>query len=63
MGAPLDPAVPRNDIENYFRLRKMFSQKLVDFEAQRRNDGGIIAIIKLDDRTHDLSKDAKRDGM
>jgi hypothetical protein len=63
MGALLDPAVPRSDGKAYFRLRGMFSQKIVDFVAQRRSDGSIVAIIELDDRTHDSGKDAKRDEM
>lgn len=63
MGALLDPAVPRSDGKAYYRLRGMFSQKIVDFVAQRRSDGGIVAIIELDDRTHDSGKDAKRDEM
>ena len=63
MGALLDPAVPRSDGKAYYRLRGMFSQKIVDFVAQRRSDGAIIAIIELDDRTHDSGKDAKRDEM
>lgn len=63
MGALLDPAVPRSDGKAYYRLRGMFSQKIVDFVAQRRIDGAIVAIIELDDRTHDSGKDAKRDDM
>ncbi len=63
MGALLDPAVPRSDAKAYFRLRGMFSQKIVDFVAQRRSDAGIVAIIELDDRTHRSDKDAKRDEM
>lgn len=63
MGALLDPAVPRSDGKAYYRLRGMFSQKIVDFVAQRRSDGAIVAIIELDDRTHDSGKDAKRDDM
>jgi hypothetical protein len=63
MGALLDPAVPRSDGRAYYRLRGMVSQKIVDFVAQRRGDGAIVAIIELDDRTHDPSKDAKRDEM
>lgn len=63
MGALLDPAVPRSDVKAYFRHRGMFSQKIVDFVAQRRSDGAIDAIIELDDRTHDSGKDAKRDEM
>lgn len=63
MGALLDPAVSRRDGKAYYRLRGMFSQKIVDFVAQRRADGGIVAVIELDDRTHDSAKDAKRDAM
>lgn len=64
MGALLDPAVSRKeDGKAYFRLRGMFSQKIVDFVAQSRSDGSVVAIIELDDRTHDGDKDAKRDGM
>jgi len=63
MGALLDPAVPRSDGKAYLRLRGMFSQKIVDFVAQARNDGSIVAIIELDDRTHDAERDSKRDVM
>jgi len=63
IGALLDPAVPRSDAKAYYRLRGMFSQKIVDFVAQRRSDGAIVAIIELDDRTHDSNKDVKRDEM
>jgi hypothetical protein len=63
MGALLDPAVPRSHGKAYYRLRGMFSQKIVDFVVQRRSDGGIVAIIELDDRTHDPAKDARRDSM
>ena len=63
MGALLDPAVSRSDGKAYFRLRGMFAQKFVDLVAQPRSDGAIVAIIELDDRTHDSEKDAKREGM
>lgn len=63
MGALLEPAVTRSDGKAYYRLRGMFSQKIVDFVAQRRSDGAIVAIIELDDRTHDSGKDANRDEM
>lgn len=63
MGALMDPAVPRSDGKAYYRLRGMFSQKIVDFVAQRRLDGAIVAVIELDDRTHDSGKDSKRDEM
>jgi very-short-patch-repair endonuclease len=63
MSALLDPAVPRSDGKAYYRLRGMFAQKIVDFVAQRRTDGQIVAVIELDDRTQDAEKDAKRDEM
>jgi Protein of unknown function (DUF2726) len=63
MGALLDPAVSRKDGKMFFRLRGMFSQKIVDFVAQNRIDGSIVAIIELDDLTHNGEKDVKRDAM
>ena len=63
MGALIDPAVSRKDSKEYFRARGMFSQKIVDYVAQRRADGSIVAVIELDDRTHDSDKDGKRDAM
>jgi len=63
MGALLEPAVSRKDGSAYFRLRGMFSQKIADFVAQRREDGAVVAVIELDDRTHNPDKDAKRDIM
>lgn len=54
MGALLDPAVPRSDAKAYYRLRGMFTQKIVDFVAQNRDDGSVVAIIELDDRTHNI---------
>jgi hypothetical protein len=47
MGALIDPAVPRSDSKAYYRLRGMFSQKIVDFVAQDRENGSIVAIIAI----------------
>ena len=63
MGSILDPDVPRSDGKNFMRLRGMFAQKIIDFVAQDRKTGAIVAIIELDDRTHNSDKDAKRDAM
>lgn len=64
MGALLQPATERSrDNRAYYSARGMFSQKIVDFVAQRKRGGTIVAIIELDDRTHDRVKDAKRDAM
>lgn len=62
MGALLDPAVPRGN-KAYQQLRNRFAQKIVDFVAQARSDGSIVAVIELDDRTHESEKDSKRDAM
>jgi len=64
MGALLEPAVAgRANRRQYASARNMFSQKIVDYVAQRRDTGQIVAIIELDDRTHKPEKDAQRDAM
>jgi len=64
MGAVLDPAVSRKqDPKRFFKLRGSIAQKMIDFIAMDRKTGAIVAIIELDDRTHDEDKDAKRDAM
>jgi len=63
MGAVLDPAVPRIDGKAYMSIRGRFAQKIIDFVAQDKKTGDIVAIIELDDRTHNEVKDAKRDTM
>lgn len=64
MGAVLDAATPiKYDAHEHWRERGMFSQKIIDFVAQHRTNGTIVAIIELDDRTHSAEKDEKRDAM
>ena len=63
MGAVLDPAVPRSDGKAFMSIRGRFAQKIIDFVAQDKKTGDIVAIIELDDRTHNEVKDAKRDTM
>lgn len=63
MGAVLNPAVPRSNGKAYMSIRGMFAQKIIDFVAQDKKSGEIVAIIELDDRTHNEAKDAKRDAM
>lgn len=58
-GALLVPAVSGKD---YNATRATFSQKIADFvvcDAAMQ----VIAIVELDDRTHNADKDAKRDAM
>ncbi|MCX8516782.1 MAG: DUF2726 domain-containing protein [Rhodoferax sp.] len=63
MGALIEPKVLKSDSKSYYRARGRFSQKIVDYVAQERSTGKIIAIIELDDRTHDSHKDKIRDEM
>ena len=64
MGALLEPAFAKKaDPRAYMSLRGTFSQKVVDFVAQDRGSGTVLALIELDDRTHNAAKDNKRDEM
>lgn len=65
MGALLEPAVSKSDRSAYASLRGKISQKYVDYVMQDKKTGAILAIIELDDRTHDKKKDkdAARDAM
>ncbi|MDB5960065.1 MAG: hypothetical protein JWP59_1359 [Massilia sp.] len=64
MGALLDPAMEKQgNSRAWQQARNMFSQKIVDYVAQRRDNGKIVAVIELDDRTHKADKDARRDAM
>lgn len=54
--------------DNPFRRRRLsdrnaFSQKIVDFVAQDRTSGAIVALIEVDDWSHVLSRDMARDAM
>ena len=63
MGALIEPKVLKSDRKSYYRARGHFSQKIVDYVAQERSTGKIIAVIELDDRTHNSHKDKIRDEM
>jgi very-short-patch-repair endonuclease len=62
LGSLVEPRAERGS-RAWLAMRNAVSQKVVDFVAQRRNDGSIVAIIELDDRTHEAWKDLKRDEM
>ena len=58
--------VPRDLDEGtaeYMRLRSTFAQKYVDFVICNPRTLEVIAIVELDDVTHDPEKDARRDAM
>lgn len=62
MGALLDPAASLKGADR-MRVRARFSQKIVDFVAEDRVSGEVVALIELDDHTHVPSRDQKRDAM
>jgi len=43
--------------------RNAFSQKIIDFVAQDRETGAIVALIEVDDASHNSQRDSKRDAM
>ena len=43
--------------------RNKFDRKVVDFVMEERGSGDIYALVELDDRTHNLEKDRKRDTL
>lgn len=43
--------------------RNAFSQKIVDFVIFDPTTGKIVALVELDDRTHDARKDRERDAI
>lgn len=62
MGALLRPIGVKTR-EDYFGLRGRYAQKIVDFVICDRVTLEPIAIVELDDRTHDAAKDRARDAM
>lgn len=67
MGAILRPAINstggRRQRRFYASIRSRFSQKICDFALQDRETGEILAIVELDDRTHNPARDRRRDAM
>ncbi|WP_457350897.1 DUF2726 domain-containing protein [Sphingomonas sp. UYP23] len=48
---------------HYLRTRYKFSSKIVDFVIEDRASGAILALVELDDRSHDAARDRQRDAM
>ena len=62
MGALLK-APPRLMGKSHPADRNAFSQKIVDFVAQDRVTGAIVALIEVDDASHNAQRDSRRDAM
>ena len=44
-------------------MRNRFDRKIVDFVLEDRSTGEVLALVELDDRTHDAAKDRGRDAL
>ena len=44
-------------------VRNRFNQKRIDFVLEERSSGNVLALVELDDRTHNAAKDRERDEM
>jgi very-short-patch-repair endonuclease len=42
-------------------VRNRFGRKIIDFVLEDRASGDVLALIELDDRTHNAAKDRSRD--
>jgi len=62
MGAVLK-APPRLIGKSHPADRNAFSQKIIDFVAQDRRTGAIVALIEVDDSSHNAARDSRRDAM
>ncbi len=62
MGALLRPARGLNKAQ-FWKSRNAISQKIIDFAIGDRSTGEVLALIELDDRSHNYAKDAFRDAM
>ncbi|HEX9954911.1 MAG TPA: DUF2726 domain-containing protein [Allosphingosinicella sp.] len=53
----------KKGLENKRRIsvRNRFDRKIIDFVLEERSSGDVLALVALDDRTHDESKDKARD--
>jgi len=63
MGAILQPNVSRKDNKRYFQILGTFSQKIIDYVICDPKTLQVLAIVELDDRSHSIEKDKKRDQM
>jgi very-short-patch-repair endonuclease len=44
-------------------IRNRFDRKRIDFVLEERSSGDVLALIELDDATHNAAKDRVRDGI
>jgi len=64
MGALLDPDLPHGH-RHTWTVRRTFSMKIIDFVAYDALSRTVVAVVELDDKTHDVKheKDSRRDDL
>ncbi len=63
MSALMEPDTAPSLRKHWYAIRKHFAQKYVDFVVYDQARQSVVAVIELDDRTHDHARDAVRDAM
>lgn len=67
MGALIRPSFPEGSTKRsrsiHRSTRNRYSQKIVDFVVEDRSSGQVVALIELDDRSHDAGRDQRRDAI
>ena len=59
MSAVLDVTVPQTH-PKYWAIRQLFALKTIDYVVVAKDTLDVVAIVELDDRTHDIKKDKDR---
>lgn len=62
MGALIRPKRGLSRRESW-SVRGRYSQKIVDFVLEHRLTGEVLALVELDDRSHDPERDRRRDAI
>lgn len=67
MGALIKPSFPEGSTKRsrsiHKSMRNRYSQKIVDFVVEDRTTGVVLALVELDDRSHDADRDGRRDAI
>jgi hypothetical protein len=62
MGALVEVTLPRSH-PDFWAARREFAEKIVDYVVSSPGRLEVVAVIELDDKTHDATKDALRDEL
>ena len=62
MGALVEVTLPRSH-PDFWAARREFAEKIVDYVVSSPGKFEVVAVVELDDKTHDSAKDAQRDKL